>query len=65
MRLSIFTDGGARGNPGRAAVGVVVLDDNGKEIFQLSQYIDHKTNNEAEYQAVLVAFAWLMEKKEN
>ena len=47
--LNIFTDGGARGNPGPSAVGVVI---NNKGY---SEYIGEGTNNEAEYRAVIFA----------
>ena len=54
MELIIFTDGGARGNPGPAAAGVVVFC--GKEIIcQAGVYLGRKTNNEAEYLAVKLA----------
>lgn len=46
-------DGGARGNPGPAGVGVVILDDKGKRIKEVSKYIGETTNNVAEYNALL------------
>ncbi|MDP2648270.1 MAG: ribonuclease HI family protein [Candidatus Yanofskybacteria bacterium] len=50
----IFTDGGARGNPGPAAIGVVIKgDDIGKKEY--GEYIGIATNNIAEYKAVLFA----------
>jgi ribonuclease HI len=60
-RLSIFTDGGARGNPGPAGIGVHVIDELGNVVFQDSQYIGRATNNEAEYRAVLASLEWLVE----
>ncbi|HSW89512.1 MAG TPA: ribonuclease HI family protein [Patescibacteria group bacterium] len=57
-KLSIFTDGGSRGNPGPAASGVVVKD--GEEIvFETSRYLGITTNNDAEYTAVEMAMEWL------
>lgn len=53
--LQIFTDGGARGNPGPAAIGVVVNGADGKNISKIKKYIGEKTNNEAEYEAVIAA----------
>ena len=51
---TIFTDGGARGNPGPAAIGVVIQGkDTGKKEF--GEYLGETTNNEAEYQAVIFA----------
>lgn len=52
-RLEIYIDGGARGNPGPAGVGVVVLDESGKRIKDVSKYIGEATNNIAEYNALL------------
>lgn len=50
--LKIFFDGGSRGNPGPSAVGAVILDESGKRIDELSEYIGKTTNNIAEYQAL-------------
>jgi ribonuclease HI len=58
MQLTIHTDGGSRGNPGNAGGGVVVLQD-GREIFANSFGFGKKTNNEAEYLAVVEALKWL------
>jgi|SRR5581483_597271 len=55
MKLTIFTDGGARGNPGPAGIGVVIHDEAGKVIKQLKQYIGEATNNTAEYKALILA----------
>jgi ribonuclease HI len=49
-KLIIYTDGGSRGNPGKAAIGVVV----GEKEY--SEYIGIKTNNQAEYMALVFAF---------
>ena len=57
--LNIYTDGGARGNPGPAAIGVVVKDGEGKIIHQFGRTIGKTTNNVAEYQAVVSALEWL------
>lgn len=53
-KFLIHTDGGARGNPGPAAIGVVI-EENGKIIFQEGRKIGDATNNQAEYQAVALA----------
>lgn len=55
MKLIVHTDGGARGNPGRAAVGVVIEDENRKKIFEVGKRIGETTNNVAEYFAVVEA----------
>ena len=55
MRLIVYTDGGSRGNPGPAAIGIVICDKYGNVIKKYSKAIDETTNNEAEYQAVIFA----------
>lgn len=57
-KIEIFTDGGARGNPGPAAVGFVVKKD-GRVIHRHGETIGRATNNVAEYTAVLKAMQWL------
>lgn len=52
------TDGGARGNPGPAGYGVVVEDEGGQRLATLSEFIGVKTNNVAEYSALLAALEW-------
>ncbi len=51
--VTIFTDGGARGNPGPAAIGVHIVDKSGKVLKEVSESIGNATNNFAEYQAVM------------
>ncbi len=53
-KIIVYTDGGARGNPGPAAVGAVI-EKNGYAIGKYSEAIGVKTNNEAEYEAVILA----------
>ena len=50
----LYTDGGARGNPGPAAAGVVVYDAKLKEIDKFAHYLGVATNNQAEYQALIL-----------
>lgn len=57
--LQIFTDGGSRGNPGPAGIGVVVLDQNGQTIYEFAGVIGVATNNVAEYSALLKASEYL------
>jgi ribonuclease HI len=59
--LVIFSDGGARGNPGPAAAAFVVEED-GKIIEKEAVYLGKATNNIAEYQAVILALKWLTSK---
>lgn len=54
-KLVIYTDGGSRGNPGPAAIGVVFADRFGRLTKRYGKAIGVKTNNEAEYEAVLFA----------
>jgi len=62
MTYSLFTDGGSRGNPGPGAIGVVIENEKGETIYELSKYIGKCTNNEAEYSA-LIAGLKLAQKK--
>jgi len=49
----VFSDGGARGNPGPAAIGVLVCDGEGEVLREHQETIGEATNNIAEYRAVL------------
>jgi len=62
-KLIVYTDGGARGNPGPAGIGVVVYDENKKLLKQYKKFIGHATNNQAEYQAVILALEKVKELK--
>ncbi len=53
MKLTIYSDGGARGNPGPAATGVVIKDETGKTLDSFGQYLGKQTNNFAEYSALI------------
>ncbi len=63
--LFIYTDGGARGNPGPSAVGIYIIDDKGNEVLSFGEKIGFSTNNIAEYKAVIFALKWLISKKDN
>lgn len=52
-KITLFTDGGSRGNPGPAAIGVQILDANGAVLREVSEKIGNATNNYAEYMAVV------------
>ncbi len=54
-RIIIYTDGGARENPGPAAIGVVIQNAGGQTINSYGEAIGEATNNEAEYRAVVSA----------
>jgi ribonuclease HI len=53
MKLTIFTDGGARGNPGPAASGIVIKNEQNKTILAYGEYLGEQTNNFAEYSALI------------
>ena len=50
--LRLYTDGASRGNPGEAAVGLVLKDEQGKVLAARHRYLGHATNNVAEYVAL-------------
>lgn len=53
MRLTAFTDGASRGNPGEAAIGIVIKDGDGRTVATKMRYLGTATNNAAEYTALL------------
>jgi ribonuclease HI len=55
----LYTDGGARGNPGPAGIGFVIKED-GRTIKKVGQYIGAATNNQAEYQALILGLGTLL-----
>jgi len=54
-KLVINTDGGSRGNPGHAGIGVVIKDEAGQLVYRYGGYIGTATNNIAEYRALVKA----------
>jgi ribonuclease HI len=52
-KLIIYTDGAARGNPGPAAIGVVLKDEAGATVATISRCLGATTNNQAEYTAII------------
>jgi ribonuclease HI len=54
-KLVIHTDGAARGNPGPAAIGVTIKDENGNPVATISRCIGRTTNNQAEYRAIITS----------
>lgn len=51
----IYSDGGARGNPGPSGIGVVVCSDKGSILYEHQEFTGVKTNNQAEYTALIKA----------
>jgi len=59
--LIAHSDGGARGNPGPAGYGVVIQDQAGHKVADLSEYLGHQTNNFAEYQGLIAALEYALQ----
>lgn len=55
MHFTIHADGGARGNPGPAGAGAMIRDELGNSIASVSKFLGHRTNNFAEYEAIILA----------
>ncbi|MEO5985695.1 MAG: ribonuclease HI family protein [Candidatus Limnocylindria bacterium] len=55
MRLLIYTDGAARGNPGPAGAGAILRDAEGRTVAEIAEPLGHATNNVAEWSAVHLA----------
>lgn len=54
-KLIIYTDGGARGNPGPAAAGVVFFNNKQEKVAEFSKFLGYATNNQAEYKSLILA----------
>jgi ribonuclease HI len=63
LSLQTYSDGGARGNPGPAAIGVVLCDEHGAVLEESSKTIGDRTNNQAEYEAMLLALELAHQRK--
>ena len=61
--LIAHCDGGSRGNPGPAGYGAIIEDSQGRVVARLSEYLGKRTNNYAEYSALLGVLAWAIENK--
>ena len=58
--FTIHADGGSRGNPGRAGAGAMIRDGLGNSVASVSKFLGTRTNNFAEYEAVILGFEALM-----
>lgn len=65
MKLKIYTDGGARGNPGPGAIGVVIKNEQDLVVYQFGKAINICTNNVAEYSAIIEALKWVLENQKS
>jgi ribonuclease HI len=63
MDVIIYTDGGARGNPGPAASGTYIIDNNNKVLAKIGKYLGETTNNVAEYTAIVEGLLWVKDNK--
>ena len=63
--IIVYTDGGARGNPGPAAIGVYIIDQDGNQVVKFGKKIGETTNNVAEYKAVYNALDWIKNNLKN
>ena len=62
MKARLHTDGGARGNPGPAGIGVVLTDESGSVIGELARGIGQTTNNVAEYTALIAGLELALQR---
>ena len=63
FKLTIYSDGGARGNPGPAGIGATLKNEKGELVATVSEYIGVATNNIAEYKAIIAAIEKAKELK--
>jgi ribonuclease HI len=63
--IFIYTDGGSRGNPGKSAIGVVLVNEVGNIIQEYGGFIGVATNNIAEYKALIKGLELASKKKTN
>ncbi len=59
MKLTVFTDGASRGNPGAASYGFVITDEHGGLVYEEGKTIGVTTNNVAEYTSVLQSLKYI------
>lgn len=61
MKLMLFSDGGARGNPGPAAAGAVIKNSDKETVATIAKFLGDATNNQAEYMAVILGIQKALE----
>ena len=64
MKLKVYSDGASRGNSGHAAIAYTILDEDGKVLRKHSRYVGVRTNNQAEYEALISALEAALELKD-
>lgn len=62
QRLQIYSDGGARGNPGPSAIAFIALNERGETVKEDTRFLGTHTNNQAEYEALLMALKFAAEQ---
>lgn len=65
LAVTIFGDGGSRGNPGEAAYGFAIFSDDGQLLYSEGKRLGVTTNNYAEYSSVVNALRWMLEHYPN
>jgi ribonuclease HI len=63
QRLLLYSDGGARGNPGSAAIAYIAKNENGETLKEDSQFIGIATNNQAEYRALILGLKFAVDSR--
>jgi len=58
MKLKVYSDGASRGNPGPSAIAFMILTEDGKILKRHSKYVGVRTNNQAEYEALISALGY-------
>lgn len=64
-KVTIYGDGGSRGNPGQAAYGFAIYDETGELIYSEGKRLGITTNNVAEYSSVINSLRWMIEHYPN
>ena len=57
LRLRVYSDGASRGNPGISAIAFMIVTEDGRLLKRYSKYVGVRTNNQAEYEALISACA--------
>jgi len=55
LRLKVYSDGASRGNPGISAIAFMIMTEDGRLLKRYSKYVGIRTNNQAEYEALISA----------
>lgn len=63
LRLRVYSDGASRGNPGPSAIAFMILTEDGEILKRFSKYVGVRTNNQAEYRALISALEFASKLK--